>query len=883
MAERLRVLIVEDCEDDAVLIVRELTRGGFDVQWHRVETSAAMASALDAGDWDLILADYSLPRFSGEAALALAQQRALDVPFIVVSGTIGEETAVAMMKAGADDYLVKNNLARLAPAVERELEEAETRREVRHAERALCESEERFRDVAHGIPGLVYQFEVGPDGSRRLQYLSDGFERLYGLPREQAMADVGAILDRVLPEDRAALQEAFAGAAPRLGTVTHEYRIRRPDGEVRWLRSAARARPLDAGGTLWTGVTLDVTERKRAEEERDRTRTLLLEAERVTGVGGWELDILTGRATVSDEWRRIHGVEAEQADLERLMPLVHPDDLAAVRRAIRETCTRGTPYEMEHRIVRRSDGEVRVVRASGTVVCDEDGRPVRVYGASQDITEGQRAHEALRESEARFRTLFDAAPDGIYLLDAEGTFVDGNRAAERLTGHDKADLLGRTFASSGLLSPDQMLRAVALFRESAAGRPTGPDEFVLNCKDGSTVTVEIRTTPVTVGGQGLILGIARDVTERKRAEEALRRSESLYADAQRVAHVGHWELVPEVGTPRWSPEIFRIFGLDPAGGEPSFADHQKYIHPDDWPRLEEAVGRASPDGTPFDLQFRIVRPDGRVRWMHAIGTTEKDAAGRVTRVFGTAQDVTDLKRAEEAVREHEARLRDLAAELVQAEERERRRLAANLHDFVGQALTGAKLALQDVEQRAAADPALAGGLRRARGLLTEAIDHTRTTVFDLSPPILYELGFEAALESLVERFEADYGLAVALEADGEGRPLGEALRTALYRSVRELLHNVVRHSGADRAAVGVRHGGDRIEIRVRDNGTGFDPEAEAAAPHAGRAGGFGLFEIRERLDYLGGSADIRSEPGKGTCVTLTAPLPCPDPGREGVP
>ena len=151
--------------------------------------------------------------------------------------------------------------------------------------------------------------------------------------------------------------------------------------------------------------------------------------------------------------------------------------------------------------------------------------------------------------------------------------------------------------------------------------------------------------------------LQREIAERKQVEEALRESEELHKEAQKVAHIGHWELHPEIGTPVWSDEIFRIFGLNPQESEPSFTDHETHLHPDDWPLLNKAVTLASTEGTPFDIIFRIVRPDGEISWMHSVGTTIKDEKGKVTKLFGTAQDITDRKQAEETLRESENNLK----------------------------------------------------------------------------------------------------------------------------------------------------------------------------------------------------------------------------------
>lgn len=141
-----------------------------------------------------------------------------------------------------------------------------------------------------------------------------------------------------------------------------------------------------------------------------------------------------------------------------------------------------------------------------------------------------------------------------------------------------------------------------------------------------------------------------EMAHRKKIEENLKKSEAHYAEAQMVAHIGHWELYPEIGTPVWSDEIFRIFGLNPQEVEPSFTDHETHLHFDDWPILNKAVTLASAEGTPFDITFRIVQPDDEIRWMHALGTTTKDEKGKVTKLFGTAQDITERKQAEESLK-----------------------------------------------------------------------------------------------------------------------------------------------------------------------------------------------------------------------------------------
>lgn len=178
------VLMVEDVEDDALLLVAELRRGGFEVSFERVDTEEGMRAALQRQDWDVILCDFTMPHFSGAAALELAKSSGSDAPFIYVSGTIGEETAVEAMRSGAQDYVMKTNLARLAPAVERELRDAQTRRENRRAEIAMRESEHKYRHLFEALGDAVFVIE---ETSGRIIDVNRRAETLLGRTRTEIL------------------------------------------------------------------------------------------------------------------------------------------------------------------------------------------------------------------------------------------------------------------------------------------------------------------------------------------------------------------------------------------------------------------------------------------------------------------------------------------------------------------------------------------------------------------------------------------------------------------------------------------------------------------------------------------------------------------------
>jgi diguanylate cyclase (GGDEF)-like protein/PAS domain S-box-containing protein len=255
-------LIVEDSEDDALLVAEDLRAGGYDVDWARVESPEAMSVALDAAPWDVILSDYNLPRFTGVEALRLLADRGIDVPFILVSGAIGEDVAVAAMKAGAHDYIMKGNPARLLPAVERELREAEVRRTRKRAETALRDSEIRFRSLFDQAAVGIAQSDL--DG--RWLLINDRLCTIYGYTREELLHR--RFQEISLPED---LEEEIPQYGRLLAGEIPSYRVEkrfvRKDGSTRWGDVTVSLVRDQAGIPRYTtAVVVDITERKRMEE-----------------------------------------------------------------------------------------------------------------------------------------------------------------------------------------------------------------------------------------------------------------------------------------------------------------------------------------------------------------------------------------------------------------------------------------------------------------------------------------------------------------------------------------------------------------------------------------------------------------------------------------
>jgi two-component system, cell cycle sensor histidine kinase and response regulator CckA len=276
MKRLLRVLIVEDSEDDAVMLLEELRRGGFEVEHVRVQTADTMRAALVEQTWDVIMSDYSMPTFTGIGALSVLKETGIDIPLIIASGTIGEETAVEALKAGASDFLVKDRLARLIPAIERETREAEGRRARRAAERALLQTKERMQFALESAGVGIWESDIA---SGRTSW-SDILEQLHGLPVRGFPGTFDAFIECIHADDRQRVRNSISESLRNRLNSRVEYRTTWPDGSTHWIVGVGRTFYSEAGEPIRAaGVGIDITARKNLEEQ-------FRQAQKLEAIGG---------------------------------------------------------------------------------------------------------------------------------------------------------------------------------------------------------------------------------------------------------------------------------------------------------------------------------------------------------------------------------------------------------------------------------------------------------------------------------------------------------------------------------------------------------------------------------------------------------------------
>jgi signal transduction histidine kinase len=385
------------------------------------------------------------------------------------------------------------------------------------------------------------------------------------------------------------------------------------------------------------------------------------------------------------------------------------------------------------------------------------------------------------------------------------------------------------------------------------------------------------------------------VASQRRAQKALEQKQAELNEAQRIAHIGSWSLDAKTMGVTASPEVFLIQGLDPTKPYPSFREENRGFYtltPACWDKVNELVNRALKTGEGYEIDLESTHADGRSIWFTARGEAIRDVDGTIIGLRGTVQDITrrkqatdELKKTNEQLKnltanlekrvaertqqleEQTIRLRQLALELTETEQSERKRLAQMLHDHLQQLLVAALLRL-DLLLRKNPGPEKEA-IKDTRGFIDQAIQASRSLTAELRPPVLYEGGLVAALGFLVRKMDHQYKIHVRLSMSADVEPQSDATKAMIYQSVQELLFNAAKYSGVDECFLHLERPANQknIMITIRDYGRGFD----VAKIGEHMTGGFGLFSIRERINALGGTFRVESSPGNGVIFELSVP------------
>ncbi len=656
--QSLRVLMIEDSEDDALLLIRHLKKAGYNPVYERVETAAAMKKVLKEKEWDFILCDYKMPNFSGPSAIAVLKEANIDIPIIIVSGTIGEETAVKCMRLGAHDYVMKSNMSRLGPAIARELKEAKARKKQKRTEEKLNHEEQRFRALAEQSLDMIALVNE----TYAITYVNPAAEKFVGLKSKEIIGS--KIFDYLHPDD-------FDFVTGLFKTFFQDTKASVPQAEIRLRHVDGTWHNIDAMGTnLVQGNVVDavivnlrdVTDRKKAEnaliEAELRFRTIFDSAS-----DGILIAQSDGKKFFSANNRICQILGYTKEELVKLgVSEIHPE--------------KSVPYVYEQ-FNKLLKGEIAVAenipllkKDKSTAYADIGGSMMTfdkknyLVGIFRDITDRKKSEEELKKSEAKYRLLADHTKDHVWLMDFNLKVTYLSPSSEKLLGYSLEEL--QALSLDKLIAPSSMSTAMQFYSQELSKALTSSPDYILTrtlelefiCKNGQTVWVECMFSLIRdeTGKPVSILGESRNITERRQMEDELRASESNFRHSLDDSPLGVRISSMEGETIYANRAILDIYGFDSIEELKNTPLKDRYTPEsyDEWQK-RKATRKQGGFGPP-EYKISIMRKDGEVRHLSVI---RKEIFWNGKKQYQVIyQDITLRLRAEEKLKRTLENLRE---------------------------------------------------------------------------------------------------------------------------------------------------------------------------------------------------------------------------------
>ncbi len=732
MKEDLRVLILEDLPTDAELAQRELERFLKDFEVKVVDTEKGFVQALKTFNPDLIIADYMLPTFDGLSALKIRQDKCPFTPFVILTGSMNEDIAVECMKAGADDYVIKEHIKRLGPAALNALENKKIELKRKQVLQALQESEKRYRELADSLPQIIFEM----DEKGILTFANRNAFDIFGYTQSEFDKGLNGF-DMLIPEDydRALknMEQEFRGDSP--------------------------------GGPEYTAIKIDGS-----------TFPVILHATPI--------------------WR--------------------------------------------------------------------DKKPVGLRGIMIDLTERKRAEEELKKLSVGIQQ----SPVSIVITDTEGNIEYVNPKFSELTGYSAEEAIGKNpnILKTGVTSESEYKK---LWNTITKGE-TWVGEFVNKKKNGELYCESATISPIIDDNNNIthFLAVKEDITKKKEMIDDLMEREEKYRTLTYNLNVGVYRNTPGKNGIfiEANPAFLRMFGLS------SKKELERWKVVDFYPDLLERKSleeKLASKGFLINEEIKMRKKDGTIFYASISATVAKDESGKIIHYDGIIEDVTDEKKVREDILTYQSNLKSLTNELLVTEEEAKRRLAMTLHDKLLQSLVLANFKSSELNKKVEKSEHKKI-ISEISGFIEDAINESRNITYELSPPVLYEMGLIPAISWKLDEMEKNNKIKTSLIDQSNSYEFDEKEQIILYRSINELLQNIIKHSKAKNVSVSFKQFTNDYIITISDNGRGFDLEAMREKAVSQKK--FGLFSLMERIRFISGEVIINAVPDKGTEAVINLPI-----------
>lgn len=646
-----------------------------------------------------------------------------------------------------------------------------------------------------------------------------------------------------------------------------EYVVFPKNGEVpRVVHSIAEIINDNAGNPAKIiGVIEDITERKKAKDELKLSRAHFRSL--VENVQGFVLYRIHKNTTdnsltvrlVSPSIKEMLGI-TDPKRLNDWFKNIHPDDRERITEAHLLSIQEGKSFDQIMRIIDHNKDNCRWIQAISYPVHDPADNSIYFNGIIIDITQRKLAQERLAQSEEKFRAMFENSLTSIMVADDEGNYIAVNKACETMFGFSQEELIAMNVKQLRTSVPNDA--AIRYAKYISKGREKGEFEFFNKSNEYRVAFYDaVRVT------DNFNLSVLMDITDLKCQTFALQRSEILLRETGKLSKIGGWDLDLRTMEPYFTDEVYRIYEI-PFDSIPVMEDGISYYAPEARPIIQNAISEAIEKHKPYDLEVPFITAKGNKIWVRTIGQVDVKN-GKAVRLFGALQDITERKEAALKLEEYQKSLRKLTIELSLIEEKQRKEIAENIHDHLSQSLVISKMKLSDL-LRETKDKDKQNELEIIINHISEALENSRKITYDLSPPVLYDLGLIEAIYWLSDKIEDENQIKVQFETEFSKIDLSEPQLILIYRVVQEILNNAVKHSDAVQIDILFTKHESGLQISIKDNGKGFS-ESELEIKSKTNTG-FGLFAVRERVENLQGNFELNSSPGAGTEALIFIPL-----------